>query len=107
MGIDRRPTTNLWGKAFLFPEMADEQPGFTVDAGVMTQLLLSYLAAGCKEQVCGVGMPALQAGRWRIACLTVMSKSASVPFAQVPLPRRRINGVMNCGKLYVNHRSVF
>ena len=35
-------------KAFLFPEVADEQPGFTVDAGTMTQLLLSYLAAGCK-----------------------------------------------------------
>lgn len=35
-------------KAFLFPPVSDQQPGFTVDAGVMAQLLLSYLAAGCK-----------------------------------------------------------
>ena len=42
------PQQTSGAKAFLFPELADEQPGFTVDAGVMTQLLLSYLAAGCK-----------------------------------------------------------
>lgn len=36
------------GKAHLYPWVEDELAGFTVDAGVMTQLLLSYLAAGCK-----------------------------------------------------------
>ncbi len=36
------------GKAHLYPWVQDELAGFTVDAGVMTQLLLSYLAAGCK-----------------------------------------------------------
>ncbi len=40
------------GDAPLFQWVRDQQPGFTVDAGVMTQLLLSYLAAGCK----GVGL---------------------------------------------------
>lgn len=32
----------------MFEWVRDEQPGYTVDAGVMTQLLYSYLAAGCK-----------------------------------------------------------
>ncbi|MFW5841388.1 MAG: beta-galactosidase trimerization domain-containing protein, partial [Planctomycetota bacterium] len=35
-------------KAVLYPWVADEQPGVTVSAGIMTQLQLSYLAAGCK-----------------------------------------------------------
>lgn len=34
------------GKAHLFPEMEHEFPGCTVHAGTMTQLMLSYLAAG-------------------------------------------------------------
>jgi beta-galactosidase len=34
------------GKAPFWPPAADKTPGFTVDAGVMTQLMLSYLAAG-------------------------------------------------------------
>jgi beta-galactosidase len=42
------PQQTSGAKAFLFPEVADEQPGFTVDVGTMTQLFLSYLAAGCK-----------------------------------------------------------
>jgi beta-galactosidase len=36
------------GKAPFVPEARDSQPGFTVDAGVMTQMTLSYLAAGFK-----------------------------------------------------------
>jgi beta-galactosidase len=36
------------GKAPFVPEAQDTQPGFTVDAGVMTQMTLSYLAAGFK-----------------------------------------------------------
>lgn len=40
------------GKASLFEEMAPHTAGFTVDGGTMTQLLLSYLAAGFK----GVGL---------------------------------------------------
>jgi len=42
------PQQTSGAKAMLYPAMAEEQPGFTVDEGVMTQLLLSYLAAGCK-----------------------------------------------------------
>ncbi len=42
------PQQTSGAKAMLYPAMAEEQPGFSVDAGVMTQLLLSYLAAGCK-----------------------------------------------------------
>jgi len=34
------------GKAPFWPPAAGRTPGFTVDAGVMTQLMLSYLAAG-------------------------------------------------------------
>lgn len=36
------------GKAPFVPEARNTQPGFTVDAGVMTQMTLSYLAAGFK-----------------------------------------------------------
>jgi beta-galactosidase len=36
------------GKVPFVPEAQDTQPGFTVDAGVMTQMTLSYLAAGFK-----------------------------------------------------------
>ncbi|MFW6233912.1 MAG: beta-galactosidase trimerization domain-containing protein [Spirochaetota bacterium] len=42
------PQQTSGAKAYLYPRVEDLQPGFTVDAGVMTQLLLSYLAAGCK-----------------------------------------------------------
>ncbi len=46
------PQQTSGAKARLFPPARDSQPGFTVDAGVMMQLLLSYLAAGCR----GVGL---------------------------------------------------
>ena len=36
------------GKAPFWPPARDKTPGFTVDAGVMTQLMLSYLAGGFK-----------------------------------------------------------
>ncbi len=36
------------GKGSLFPEMSPHTAGFTVDDGTMTQLMLSYLAAGFK-----------------------------------------------------------
>jgi beta-galactosidase len=36
------------GKSPFVKEAQDKQPGFTVDAGVMTQMMLSYLAAGFK-----------------------------------------------------------
>ena len=36
------------GKAPFVPEVRQKFPGFTVDAGTMTQLMLSYLAAGFK-----------------------------------------------------------
>jgi beta-galactosidase len=36
------------GKSPFVKETQDKQPGFTVDAGVMTQLMLSWLAAGFK-----------------------------------------------------------
>jgi len=42
------PQQTSGSKAHLFPFVKDMQPGYTVDAGVMTQLLYSYLAAGCK-----------------------------------------------------------
>ncbi|GIW77433.1 MAG: hypothetical protein KatS3mg104_2496 [Phycisphaerae bacterium] len=40
------------GKSPFVKEMSDQTPGFTVDSGTMTQLMLSYLAAGFK----GVGL---------------------------------------------------
>lgn len=42
------PQQTSGADAPLYPRARDSQPGFTVDAGVMTQLLLSYLAAGCR-----------------------------------------------------------
>lgn len=42
------PQHTSGSKAPLFPYVADQQPGYTVHAGTMTQLQLSYLAAGCR-----------------------------------------------------------
>ncbi|TVR16080.1 MAG: hypothetical protein EA401_01900 [Planctomycetota bacterium] len=42
------PQHTSGSKAALFPQVADRQPGYTVHAGTMTQLQLSYLAAGCR-----------------------------------------------------------
>ena len=42
------PQQTSGSNAPLYPPARDKQPGYTVDAGVMTQLLFSYLAAGCK-----------------------------------------------------------
>lgn len=42
------PQQTSGSNAPLFAPARDRQPGYTVDAGVMTQLLLSYLAAGCR-----------------------------------------------------------
>jgi len=53
------PQQTSGSNAWLYEWVRDRQPGFTVDAGVMTQLLLSYLAAGCR----GVGLWAWNARR--------------------------------------------
>lgn len=42
------PQQTSGSNAPLFEWVRDRQPGYTVSPGVMTQLLLSYLAAGCK-----------------------------------------------------------
>jgi beta-galactosidase len=42
------PQQTSGAKAPLFEWVRDRQPGYTVDAGVMTQLLFSYLGAGCR-----------------------------------------------------------
>lgn len=42
------PQQTSGSTAPLYPPARDKQPGYTVDAGVMSQLLFSYLAAGCK-----------------------------------------------------------
>lgn len=42
------PQVNSGGSAHLYPWAADQVPGFTCDAGVMTQIMLTWVAAGVR-----------------------------------------------------------
>ncbi|MFP4214452.1 MAG: beta-galactosidase trimerization domain-containing protein [Phycisphaerae bacterium] len=83
------------GKANLYPQMEDVWPGSTVDGGVMTQLMLSYLAAGFR----GFGMwcwNARTAG-WEAGEFALVDRNGE------PCERTRQAG--RIGRAAVNHRD--
>ncbi len=80
------------GKAPFVPEVRDQTPGFTIDAGAMRQLMFSYLAAGFK----GFGMwcwnPRLagwEAGEFALVDRNLKPTKRTVEVGKVGLAARR------------------